>query len=429
MKKIFIFFLSIFVYFSAIAQREKDNYREVSSRFVTFFNSNNNDSIVVMFSPEMNAALPLEKFSQVTMGLKTQIGNIKQVRFVRSQNATALYETTFEKATLAMSITLNSSNQIAGLLFKPYSEAKVIERNTTKMQAPFKGEWIVTWGGDTKELNYHVESVAQKNAFDILIRDSTGSTHKGDGKKNEDYYAFGKELYAPCDGEVVLVVDGVKDNVPGTSNPVYVPGNTVIIKTDLGEYVFFAHFKQLSIVVKQGQKVKAGELLGLCGNSGNSSEPHLHFHLQNVEDMNIAVGAKCYFDKIKVNGELKIDYSPIKGDKIEEQNSYIIPYGVVQTSPEFPGGESGWVGYLEKKLNKDLPYKNGAPVGKYEVEVSFIISKDGSVLDAKALNDPGFGLAKEAIRVIENSPKWKPANQNGRNILYRKNIAISFEVK
>jgi hypothetical protein len=297
------------------------------------------------------------------------------------------------------------------------------------MQVPFKGEWSVTWGGDTKELNYHVESVAQKNAFDILIRDSSGSTHNGDGQKNEDYYAFGKELYAPCDGEVVLVVDGVKDNIPGTLNPVYVPGNTVIIKTNLDEYAFFAHFKQHSIVVKQGQKVKAGELLGLCGNSGNSSEPHLHFHLQNVEDMNIAVGAKCYFEKIKVNGELKIDYSPIKGDKIEEQNSYIVPYGVVQTSPEFPGGEIGWVGYLEKKLNKALPYKNGAPVGKYEVEVSFIIAKDGSVLDVKAINDPGFGLANEAIRVIENIPKWKPANHNGRNILYRKNIAISFEVK
>lgn len=325
MKKIFIFSLIIFFYYSAFAQREKDNYHEVSSRFVTFFNSNNNDSIVAMFSPEMNAALPFEKFSQVTIGLKAQLGDIKQVRFVRIQNATALYETTFERAILGMSITLNSSNQIAGLLFKPYSEAKVIERNTTKMQVPFKGEWSVTWGGDTKEINYHVESVAQKNAFDILIRDSAGSTHKGNGQKNDDYYAFGKELYAPCDGEVVLVVDGVKDNVPGTSNPVYVPGNTVIIKTDLGEYVFFAHFKQHSIVVKQGQKVKAGELLGLCGNSGNSSEPHLHFHLQNVEDMNIAVGAKCYFEKIKVNGELKLDYSPIKGDKIEGQNSYVVP--------------------------------------------------------------------------------------------------------
>ncbi len=325
MKKYIFLLILILTTISIFAQQERVNFKIVSTRFVTFFNTNNNDSIVAMFSPEMNAALPLEKFSQVTNGLKSQFGKIKQIRFVRSQGSTALYETTFERAGLGMSITLNSTNQIAGLLFKPYSEAKVIERNTTRMQVPFKGEWSVTWGGDTKELNYHVESVAQKNAFDILIRDSSGSTHNGNGQKNEDYYAFGKELYAPCDGEVVLVVDGVKDNIPGTLNPVYVPGNTVIIKTNLGEYAFFAHFKQHSIVVKQGQKVKAGELLGLCGNSGNSSEPHLHFHLQNVEDMNIAVGAKCYFEKIKVNGELKIDYSPIKGDKIEEQNSYIKP--------------------------------------------------------------------------------------------------------
>ena len=80
--------------------------------------------------------------------------------------------------------------------------------------------------------------------------------------------------------------------------------------------MFFAHFKQHSIIVKQGQKVKSGELLGQCGNSGNSTEPHLHFHLQNVEDMTIAVGAKCYFEKILVNGNLKSDYSPIKGDKL-----------------------------------------------------------------------------------------------------------------
>jgi len=181
---------------------------------------------------------------------------------------------------------------------------------------PFKGEWSVTWGGDTKEQNYHVESVAQKNAFDILIKDEQGSTHKGSGEANEDYYAFGKELYAPCDGEVVLVVDGVKDNIPGVLNPIYIPGNTVIIKTANGEFAFFAHFKQNSISVKQGQKIVTGELLGLCGNSGNSSEPHLHFHLQNVEDMTKATGAKCYFDKLKVNGSLKSDYSPVKGEKI-----------------------------------------------------------------------------------------------------------------
>jgi murein DD-endopeptidase MepM/ murein hydrolase activator NlpD len=102
-------------------------------------------------------------------------------------------------------------------------------------------------------------------------------------------------------------------------NPIYVPGNSVFLKTKNNEFILFAHFKQFSIKVKQGDKVKLGQVLGLCGNTGNSAEPHLHFHLQNVEDMNIATGVKCYFDSIIVNGEKKNDYSPIKGDKIKRE--------------------------------------------------------------------------------------------------------------
>ena len=316
MKNQFILTVLLLTFHIANAQIEKDNYKNISTKFVSFYNENKNDSIVALFSSEMNAALPIEKFTQVSAGLKLQLGSIKKIRFVRLQSSSALYETTFDNAVLGMTLTLNSKNEIAGLVFKPYTEAKEIIRNTTKMKLPFKGEWSVTWGGDTKEQNYHVESIAQKNAFDILIKDEQGYTHKGTGEFNEDYYAFGKELYAPCDGEVVLVVDGVKDNIPGVLNPIYIPGNTVIIKTANGEFAFFAHFKQNSIVVKQGQKVSSGALLGLCGNSGNSSEPHLHFHLQNVEDMTKATGAKCFFDQLKVNGVLKLDYSPIKGEKI-----------------------------------------------------------------------------------------------------------------
>ena len=144
-----------------------------------------------------------------------------------------------------------------------------------------------------------------------------GKSFRTDGKTNEDYYAFGQPISAPCDGEVVLSVDGVKDNVPGVLNPFYVPGNSVLLKTKNGEYVFFAHFKQNSVRVKQGDKVKQGEVLGLCGNSGNSSEAHLHFHLQNVEDFTLATGIKCHFDKLKVNGIVKTDYSPLKRETIE----------------------------------------------------------------------------------------------------------------
>jgi murein DD-endopeptidase MepM/ murein hydrolase activator NlpD len=270
----------------------------------------------------MKSALPIEKTTDFLKGLKTQAGKIEKREFIKYENGTyASYKTNFERALFSVNISLNKSGKINGLFVKPFKESNLpkLERNKTNLILPFKGEWTVFWGGDTKELNYHVESEAQKNAFDIVITDKNGKSFKTDGKTNEDYYAFGKELIAPCDAEVVLSVDGIKDNIPGELNPIYIPGNTVILKTKNDEFLFFAHFKQNSIVVKQGQKVKQGELLGLCGNSGNSSEAHLHYHIQNIEDMNKATGAKSYFFEIFVNGELKKDYSPIKGEKVKNE--------------------------------------------------------------------------------------------------------------
>ncbi len=321
MKTILLMFLLTFIVNFTFSQTEKETYKTVSSSFEKNYNDDNFEAIFSMFSSEMQKALPFDKTIDFLKGLKSQAGKILKREFVKYEQSYASYKTNFERALFAVNISVDNDSKINGLFVKPFLEANLpkIERNTTKLMLPFKGEWTVTWGGDTKELNYHVISQAQKNAFDIVITDEKGKSFKTDGKTNEDYYAFGKELLAPCDGEVVLVVDGVKDNIPGQFNPIYVPGNTVIIKTANNEYLFFAHFKQFSIKVTQGQKVMQGQLLGLCGNTGNSSEPHLHFHVQNVEDMNIATGVKCYFDKLTVNGQSKSDYSPIQKDKIKSE--------------------------------------------------------------------------------------------------------------
>ncbi len=103
-------------------------------------------------------------------------------------------------------------------------------------------------------------------------------------------------------------------------------------------------------------------------------------------------------------------------------------FTVVQIQAEFPGGQQGWIRYLERTLNRDLPVENGAPPGKYSVVVSFVVSRDGSISDVKAENDPGYGTKDEAIRVITRGPKWKPAVQNGRNVIYRHRQAIVFVV-
>ncbi|PZX61945.1 murein DD-endopeptidase MepM/ murein hydrolase activator NlpD [Hydrotalea sandarakina] len=300
-------------------QKETVTYKTVADNFEADYNSGNFEAIFANFSSEMQTALPLDKTKDFLSGLKLQAGKITKREFVKYEQTYASYKTTFERGLFAVNISIDNNSKINGLFIKLFKADNLpkLQRNITKLILPFNEEWIVVWGGDTKELNYHVDNEAQRNAFDFIITDEKGKSFKTNGKTNEDYYAFGKEVIAPCNGEVVLVVDGVKDNMPGTLNPIYVPGNTVIIKTANNEYLFFAHFKQHSIVVKQGQKVTQGQLLGLCGNSGNSSEPHLHFHIQNVEDINIATGVKCYFDIIQVNGQTKNDYSPIQKDKIK----------------------------------------------------------------------------------------------------------------
>ena len=322
MKTTIFSLLFTFLGFNSFAQTETAAYKTIADKFELHYNAGNYDSIFSMLDVIMQNALPPEKTNEFFTGLKAQAGQIKKKEFIKYSNGTvAVYKTNFERALFAINISVDKNLKINGLFVKPFvdeSQSQTL-RNATKLILPFNDEWTVVWGGDTKELNYHVVSPAQKNAFDIVITDAKRNSYKTDGIANEDYYAFGKELVAPCDGEIVLVVDGVKDNVPGEMNKFNVGGNTVIIKTVNNEYLVLCHFKHQSIKVKEGQKIKQGELLGLCGNTGNSSEPHLHFHIQNIEDLNTATGVKCYFEKLSVNGQVKQDYSPIKNEKIKNQ--------------------------------------------------------------------------------------------------------------
>ena len=112
--------------------------------------------------------------------------------------------------------------------------------------------------------------------------------------------------------------------------------------------------------------------------------------------------------------------------KVEEDYDKV--FTVVQIAAEFPGGLPAWTKYLERNLNRDLPVENGAPPGKYTVVVSFIVSKTGDISDVTTENDPGYGTKAEAIRVITKGPKWKPAVQNGRNVIYRHKQSITFVV-
>jgi murein DD-endopeptidase MepM/ murein hydrolase activator NlpD len=112
-------------------------------------------------------------------------------------------------------------------------------------------------------------------------------TYKGEAKDNRNYYCYGAEALAAAAATVVEVKDGIGENTPGEAShaveitPETVAGNHVNLDLGRGVFAMYAHFQPGSIRVKVGDKVSRGQVLGLVGNSGNSSEPHLHFQLMD----------------------------------------------------------------------------------------------------------------------------------------------------
>lgn len=186
--------------------------------------------------------------------------------------------------------------------------------------APLK----VAWGGDKIKTNYHAVAPDQRWAYDLFIEPYiTGSD------KLEDYGCYGVPVVAPASGLVTMAHDGEPDEIPGVvSNNFTAPtGNHVVIQLETETYLVIAHLKQGSVVVKTGETVEEGQTIGKCGNSGNTSEPHIHIHHQRqdpaVNPLNFAEGLPLYFrdhdgDPMPVGGiKIEGDIVTATGDTIQ----------------------------------------------------------------------------------------------------------------
>jgi hypothetical protein len=151
---------------------------------------------------------------------------------------------------------------------------------TVVLDPPLRGEWYVIHGGRGALFNHHYPHPEQSHALDLL-KVGLGRTFRGDAGKVESYYAWDQEVIAPGDGEVVHVVNNALDGKIGGYNVTAPEGNSIVLKLRDGRYVLLAHLKRGSVRVAAGAAVKTGQVLAACGNSGNSTEPHLHFQVQS----------------------------------------------------------------------------------------------------------------------------------------------------
>ncbi|MGF9819429.1 M23 family metallopeptidase [Brevibacillus agri] len=196
-----------------------------------------------------------------------------------------------------LSAAIDSQGTIHGLRLAhltPHPETdRIVSHHLYRL--PFRGEWFTFWGGMNELVNYHYAYDNQRYAYDFLLL-KDGRSCSGDPSVNESYYAFGQPIVAPCAGTVVKVVADVPDNSPvGVMNEQQPAGNFVEIDHGQGEFSVLAHLQQHSITVRPGDRVAAGDVLGRCGNSGNSSEAHLHFQVSNALDPYTAVSIPIRF--------------------------------------------------------------------------------------------------------------------------------------
>lgn len=146
--------------------------------------------------------------------------------------------------------------------------------------------------------------LAQRFAIDWEQVDAAGRLFVGDAKDVRSYHIYGKEVLAVADGTVVFALDGLPDQIPGAL-PVGLPieqadGNHVVLDIGGGAYALYAHLKPGSLRVKTGQKVRKGQVLGLVGNSGNTSEPHLHLHVMDRPSALASNGIPYVFDRFRI---------------------------------------------------------------------------------------------------------------------------------
>ncbi len=147
----------------------------------------------------------------------------------------------------------------------------------TRFRLPVRGTWVCTQGVDGR-LSHKGR---WRHAFDFEVRGADGKLHEGEGLTPKDYYCFRLPVLAAAAGTVVKIENAVADNDCGKINLQQNWGNYVVLHHAAGLYSLTAHLQRGSIKVVQGQAVRQGELLGLCGNSGRSARPHVHFQLQS----------------------------------------------------------------------------------------------------------------------------------------------------
>ena len=266
-------------------------------------------------TPDMQAALAsVDTLTAVRGDLLRAFGSEETILTERTARWTG------SPTLLQFVVAFAQDERIAGFFVRPQLDAPPSRHSDYKTKAtlrlPIKGAWHVYWGGREIADNYHAVDLGQRFAIDLVVmRDR--QPHSGNPTALESHYCWNQPILAPADGIVVHAVDSLPDQPIGSTDPGNPAGNHVVIDFGNEEYGFLAHMRQGSLRVSKGDRVKAGMQIGQCGNSGNTSEPHLHFHLQTSPQLDRGDGLPAQFVNYFSDGIRVERGEPTRGQTIQ----------------------------------------------------------------------------------------------------------------
>jgi len=293
-----------------------------------YFESGQATQLFAAFSPGMKKEGSVSKVSAMEKELENKLGREDKLLGenyapeMMSHNTVYARFSQFSKSKdpIYTIVMVDEQGQVSGMQFRPsppvpgnrFADYKA----QTKLKLPFSGEWFVFQGGTEIYQNMDAYRDAERYSlvFSVL---KDGQTFSGDGTKNEQYYCYGQPVAAPADGTVVMVNNSFADNLPGRPEQVMPNGNRVLISHGHQEYSLLLHLKQNSIKVKSGDKVKQGDIVAECGNSGNSPAPHLEYRLQNSKGVPYPFTLPAQFVDYIADGKPVAEGAPVRGQFVQ----------------------------------------------------------------------------------------------------------------
>jgi len=317
--------------YPVLSDRAKQRARELYE----FFAHSQPGPLYAAFTPEMKKQSPESKITTISKEVTARFGtpgDTLSEAFLPSlagpvtiYSRTAVYTKTIaegakkgepRKVAVMVIIGVDEKGQLTDFQVQPIPAVPRDEysdyQDVTKLRLPFDGEWMVWQGGRMLYDNGNAGSDENRYTTSfILIKDGLAS--ENEGKRNTDYFCYGQPVLAPASGVVVQAGTQAQDHAPGRPTDVMSRGNYVVIAHGNSEYSLIPYMKAGSVKLRPGQRVKQGDIVGECGDSGSSPFPHVEYSLQNTRGFPLPKTLPAQFVDYTADGKPVPIGEPLRG--------------------------------------------------------------------------------------------------------------------